>query len=123
MSSAPRQDGAARPRHSRLARTRSKSARAAGARSPPRAKRAEAVGDDLLGLGNDLEDRRAQLEKRRPFRLLDAAQVLVDLLGGHAAQSMIRDLRQLGGVLGGDKKFVKSLAPDVLPAGRRRPRL
>jgi hypothetical protein len=39
-----------------------------------------AVGDPLLGLGQDIKDRLAQQGQRRALRLLQGIQVLVDLL-------------------------------------------
>src|SRR5258708_4595840 len=43
----------------------------------------DAVGDSLLGLGEDIEDRLAQLGQRCALRLLQGVEVLADLLSGH----------------------------------------
>ena len=43
----------------------------------------ESVGDPLLGLGEDIEDRLAQLSQRCALRLLQSIQILVDFLSRH----------------------------------------
>jgi hypothetical protein len=43
----------------------------------------DAVGDPLLGLGQDIKDHLAQQGRRRALRLLQGIQVLVDLLSRH----------------------------------------
>src|SRR6516164_11544530 len=43
----------------------------------------DAVGDSLLGLGQDIQDRLTQPGQRGALRLLQSIQVLIDLLGGH----------------------------------------
>jgi hypothetical protein len=45
--------------------------------------RRDPVGDALLSLGEDLEDRPAHLLERGALRLVNGAQVRVDLLSGH----------------------------------------
>ena len=45
------------------------------------------VGDDLFGLGHDLEDRAAKRLKRSALRLLEPAQVRIDVRGGHRVDS------------------------------------
>src|SRR6266571_2183712 len=46
-----------------------------------------AVRDRLLGVGDYLENRAAQRLKRVALRLLDAPQVLINLLDGHTRES------------------------------------
>lgn len=54
-----------------------------GDRLSPHLKGRDAVGDPLLGLGEDIEDRLAQLGQRGPLRLLQAIEVLIDFLSRH----------------------------------------
>jgi hypothetical protein len=60
----------------------------------------DAVGDPLLGRGQDLQDRLTQPGQRRALGLLQSIQVLIDLLGRHGpilltAQPMSKE-RNLG---------------------------
>ena len=50
----------------------------------PDLERRDAVGDPLLGLGKEAEDRLAQQGQRRALRLLQGIQVLVDLVSRHS---------------------------------------
>jgi len=67
----------------------------AGDRLTPYAEGGNAVRDHLLRIGDDLENRLAQRLERAAFRLLDTAQVLVDLLGGHRLPMYIADGAEL----------------------------
>ena len=42
-----------------------------------------AVGDPLLGLGEDVQDRLTQSGQRRALRLVQSIQIQIDLLGRH----------------------------------------
>ena len=58
-----------------------------GHRLPADLERGRAVGDGLLGLGNDLEDRRPQRFERAPLRLVQRGEVPVDVLRRHQTGS------------------------------------
>src|SRR3954453_23634847 len=45
------------------------------------------VGDDLLGLGDDLEDGAAERFERSPLRLLETSQILIDIASSHVGDS------------------------------------
>ena len=53
-----------------------------------------AIRDHLLCFGNDLEDRAAKRLKRAAFRLLDAAQIFINVPGGHRRPVYCRRIRQ-----------------------------
>ncbi len=48
------------------------------------AKGRDLVRDDLLGLGDDLEDRAPQRLERAALGLLDPSEILVDVFGGQS---------------------------------------
>jgi len=49
----------------------------------PHLERGDAVGDPLLGLRDDIQDRLPEPGQRGALRFFQRIQVLVDLLGGH----------------------------------------
>src|SRR3954451_20398055 len=64
--------------------------RKAGDGAAADAKCRHTVGNHLFGVWDDVEDGAPQHLKRAALRLLDAAQILVDFLGGHAWRSLER---------------------------------
>jgi hypothetical protein len=54
----------------------------------------DTVGDPLVGLGQDLQDRLPQLGQRGALRLLQSIQILVDLLSGHRSIVLIDQPQQ-----------------------------
>ncbi len=68
-----------------------------GDRLSPHLKGRDAIGDPLLGLGDDGEDRLAQLGQRSPLRLLQAIEVLIDFLSRHSTIVLIDAPYQQGG--------------------------
>ena len=67
-----------------------------GDRLSPHLKGRQTVGDPLLGIGDDGEDRLAQLSQRGPLRLLQAIEVVIDFLSRHSTIVLIDPSLQQG---------------------------
>ena len=67
-----------------------------GNRLPPDLEGRDAVGDPLLGLGEDVEDRLPQPGQRRALGLRQGIEIPVDLLSRHDPILMIDQLHEQG---------------------------
>src|ERR1700738_875504 len=81
----------------------------------PDLERRDAVGDPLLGLGEEIEDRLAQLSQRCALRLLQGIEVLVDFLSGHGAIVLVAEPGEQGAQPGQEATTLTGLWPGGSP--------
>ena len=78
----------------------------------------ESVGDALLGLGEEVEDRLAQLGQRGALRLFQRIEVPVDLLGRHGPIVLIDEAHQQAVQPARGVSLRTGRLPGAPPAGR-----